>query len=736
MSMKRTNVDLNNNNNNNHYKKSRMEEDIFAQIQNEIQVNKPNQGQLRLTSFSLDEVINKIIDMSAKKQGLVEGLEVEGRIGLLTNQIDRTLFKPGMILEDWDMLYKDLLQTGATPSLIKEVDYIYHDCRIVVDDETKQILRKENKVDKSTYDQSTNLVYDLRLSLSFEQQQMVPIHLPLDHTSRRIKKRYCFHEEDWKIDLTYVIVHYDSNPSHPEEHIYEVEVELLSESMRRCANKTTLTELLTKFINRVKSLISKTQSDTVLSFSDIQMDKVLGNEETRDIREKIFEFIPTANRNRFDTFPGSMPVNFSKKCFRVVQMADYYVSEKTDGIRYMLLSHKQNCYLIDRKFEIYSVKGSESLIGSIKDGTLLDGEMIRNLQTRKAVFLVFDIMAYHNEVITDRSLTERLSMIGNKIILPIRSVNPDKLPFSVIGKSFQKKAAISKVFSSITEGKGDRVFNDGKRCHHTDGIIFTPDLPYMPYTVQTLFKWKYLDKWTIDFKLKEKLQQQQKKLYLTCTGNGDMEIECREAIFCDADKEKLKKEFLRARDPNCIIAECSFQPKLGTWKFHQVRHDKIKGNYISIVMDTMESIAENLTQDEIKYRIPLRPEQDNWDNEFEKLKSQMIKQMRPGSNSSSPYSGGSGVGSGSTSSSSSNSHRSSSSSSTSEHIKHQQHQQSQPQQNPYSSGVQPYYARKNFEPEGGLFGEDDEHHEYKPNIGDDQEYLSEDPPQSDGEDDE
>jgi mRNA guanylyltransferase len=49
-------------------------------------------------------------------------------------------------------------------------------------------------------------------------------------------------------------------------------------------------------------------------------------------------------------FPGSMPIVFSRRYFPIVQTKTYFVSEKTDGIRYLMLVLPEGIYCIDRKY--------------------------------------------------------------------------------------------------------------------------------------------------------------------------------------------------------------------------------------------------------------------------------------------------------------------------------------------------------------------------------------------------
>jgi hypothetical protein len=46
--------------------------------------------------------------------------------------------------------------------------------------------------------------------------------------------------------------------------------------------------------------------------------------------------------------------------------------------------------------------------------TLLDGEMIRHAQTQKPIFMVFDIIMINNQYVGDKSLFDRLQIIGNQ----------------------------------------------------------------------------------------------------------------------------------------------------------------------------------------------------------------------------------------------------------------------------------------------------------------------------------
>ncbi|KAF2073755.1 hypothetical protein CYY_004924 [Polysphondylium violaceum] len=570
-------------------------------------------------SFSTENLLNRILDMTKVDSSNVDNLEVEGRIGLF-RATEGGNFKPGMIKEDFDTLLATLSQKRS-PKFLKETDYIFSDYRITYDEENKRCLRKESKTDRTTFDQSTNLVYDMRVSLSIEDSMPPPTHLPLDYSMKRDKSRFTFHERDWKVDLTHVVVY--PKGGLPEE-LFEVEIELYTSSIKQNTDKQSLTNLLNEFIQYVRFLITSIQKGG-LSFADISLEKVENVQEIYELRERLYSYLPKTEKKR-EMFPGAMPVNFSKKNFLEVQSNRYFASEKTDGIRYMILITNNRSFLIDRHFDFYSIKDYDVLHTLFGRGTLIDGEMVRNLNTHKPVYLIFDVLAVNNEAFYHVNLSQRLGVIGQIISQLRQEIEHISTPFEILGKVFHPKEKIHEVFNCIKDrGNGERTFIDKRRNHFTDGVILTPDVPYQTFTNSNLFKWKYLDKWTIDFKINFR----QNRFFLSCTGTQNTEIDCREANFSPEDMEKLRIELKRARDPTIVIAECSFQPKIGKWKFHQTRPDKKKGNFITIVMDTMESIAENLSHEELKYRIPLKPENDNWDDEMSRLKSSMFSSMKP-----------------------------------------------------------------------------------------------------------
>jgi len=81
-----------------------------------------------------------------------------------------------------------------------------------------------------------------------------------------------------------------------------------------------------------------------------------------------------------DDFPGSMPVSFHRRNFAQVSANDYYVSEKTDGVRFLLFVAPEGAFLIDRKLAFARIGASRALQKLYSENgqdSIIDGELVR-----------------------------------------------------------------------------------------------------------------------------------------------------------------------------------------------------------------------------------------------------------------------------------------------------------------------------------------------------------------------
>ncbi|KAF3289592.1 Dcp1p-Dcp2p decapping enzyme complex alpha subunit [Orbilia oligospora] len=142
------------------------------------------------------------------------------------------------------------------------------------------------------------------------------------------------------------------------------------------------------------------------------------------IRQEVARLL---NRNTL-SFPGAQPVSFAKKHLNELHHEDYYVCEKSDGIRCLLYcthgdtQDSEAYYLIDRKNDYYYVSGlhyprnpppdsKEIDWGSFHTQTVIDGELVIDVKKdgRKVLkFLVFDCLVLDGQLLVQRSLDKRL----------------------------------------------------------------------------------------------------------------------------------------------------------------------------------------------------------------------------------------------------------------------------------------------------------------------------------------
>jgi hypothetical protein len=197
-------------------------------------------------------------------------------------------------------------------------------------------------------------------------------------------------------------------------------------------------------------------------------------ELVQDIKKFISDKWESSNSERF---PGPQPVSIEKKHIRLLSVNRYMVCEKTDGVRKFLIcftdsKNRKICALVNRSFayELYPL--------TIPRDTLLDGEFL------DGSFIIHDAVCVKGEDLREKNLIERLAYAKavSKSVLPtnqLRVVCKNMLPYSEMS---------------------NLVLDEKK----TDGVIFTPiDEPVRMGTHRTLFKWKPIDRITIDFYLKQ-----------------------------------------------------------------------------------------------------------------------------------------------------------------------------------------------------------------------------------------
>lgn len=324
-------------------------------------------------------------------------------------------------------------------------------------------------------------------------------------------------------------------------------------------------------------------------------------------------------------FPGAQPVSFAARHKTELLKQDYYVCEKSDGIRCLMYltgdGPEEITYLIDRKNEYYHVSALHFPVSSEQElefhtGTLVDGELVNDTMPNGSMqlkYLVFDCLVLDGSSLMHRTLDKRLAYFRDKVYNPYRALYkkyPEEiqyLPFVVEYKKMEYSYAIEMMFREVLPNLP----------HGNDGLIFTcRDSPYQFGTDQHILKWKSEDENSIDFRTKidwtmgdcdsDDPDQNGEltpfpdywampTIHLTVfrtdgkdNGYGAMYLETHEWEAMKALEEPLGER----------IVEC-YLDKQDRWRFLRFRDDKHEANHISTVESVMESIQDKVSEDDL-----------------------------------------------------------------------------------------------------------------------------------------
>jgi mRNA guanylyltransferase len=333
-------------------------------------------------------------------------------------------------------------------------------------------------------------------------------------------------------------------------------------------------------------------------------------------------------------FPGSMPTSFHRHHLPDIQnnVVEYFVSEKSDGVRYILAvsetdqgaggQKRKGAVFFNRAFKKgFHVEGLNSLCAeALPCGTLLDGEIVYNRSLDILQFVVFDILAYGTEVLLAKPYMDRQEYIEG-VVNQIEMLPASDSTHKVLQKKFHPRKRLRDVFQRITLQNDGHIFreDDGLprgRHHKTDGIIFQPNTPYVCGTDQNLLKWKWSELCSIDFQvtLDTKARTDDKCLRFECASAEKTFINFTKHIRMDTfDRARLLGDML-GKNKTVVIAELTFQTDTGKWAYVQLRTDKGLPNYFHTVVATIMEMAEGVNEDELQYRmLCANSNEDEWD---------------------------------------------------------------------------------------------------------------------------
>jgi len=524
--------------------------------------------------------------------------------------------------------------------------------------------------------------YDMRISLTTEKSldPHVPNNPPPGWTSKRVKRRRSYTRRDksiaWQLDVTEVTTSY-ADATRPSTVTFEIEMELAEGTTLALVNEENdekfakMTKQLSqqlwwmlKQINAMSDVMDV--EDFLQNHPDQEAVKLAqatcgalkrfmqdGGNNLSSYKTPIGSSEPPSAALANIKFMGCMPVNFSRHNIEEVQRSadnGYFLSEKTDGVRHLLIFTGSTAVLIDRAMrgkQPIPRPGSDAsqdpfspVLPLIKPGTVLDGEVVMHRKLRRPIFIVFDVLAlsqtqpilqlpfeqrlHHLKRASFRTETADRDMFDEAAVL-----NP-KIALPLVRKNFVKRRELDDLISHVVEERGTRTYRNGAvHDHLTDGIIFQPNLPYVCGTDVNLLKWKYLDTVTIDVELLPSLHNSDDDNLLRVGVLGEEQTLVDMTRFVHLPQSELRRLEADREETGSRIAEVGFDPTTGEWYYLTMRPDKIAPNHISTVLGTLLELAESLTTEELRYRMSVPAgARDTYRKDVRRMQKQLLDHQR------------------------------------------------------------------------------------------------------------
>ena len=269
--------------------------------------------------------------------------------------------------------------------------------------------------------------------------------------------------------------------------------------------------------------------------------------------------------------PGPNPVSIERAHFPALRSAEYVVSEKTDGVRFVLSCFAYNDLKIvsitDRAANVYLFP-LRKVPRALFQGTLVDGELAWNKKEKAFAFVAFDAVALAGVTVSHTSLYDR--------VIAMKKAFETHAPHADDPASFEIKSFVPLKLTAMIEP----FLRDAAAKYDVDGVILTPAHEGVKYGRHFgLFKMKTKGRHTVDFK---------------CDTEGRLSV-----YDPSSSGHVVVGQLIVGIPSEESIVECSHMsggdPEVKYWKLEGVRKDKTTANDILTYKKTMLNMRENVT---------------------------------------------------------------------------------------------------------------------------------------------
>lgn len=252
----------------------------------------------------------------------------------------------------------------------------------------------------------------------------------------------------------------------------------------------------------------------------------------------------------------SKPRNLPREETHLLQQKGYSVTNKLDGERFFIFMNKYGLYSINNRI-------IEKVIDvSFENDSILDTEFFGGM------YHVFDCLISKNRDVRKTTHLQRIEFASELV-----NVFPKILKMKVFSSDIQ-------TYTSFLLKTLDRKINDG--------LIFTPNTDYNSYDI---FKWKFVEKMSIDFYIKnigEKIYQ----LYVQ--GEDDV------VLFKGSDNYPMNRALYKSdKEYKDGIYEFGYDNEKHKFVMFRERPDKVRPNFYKVAMNIWNDIRNPFTDKEL-----------------------------------------------------------------------------------------------------------------------------------------